>query len=447
MSLRDGGMSQIRQLTAEQEVMLPVYLEKWWRITLSTQPINRQRAQAAVNAAYAVMGRQSPEIFFVSGPHELKDTVGQQSLLELLQQSGAPLLQNPLITKLNEQVRSHLDPKLLHTLTVRLQTRQQSGLAFRLQTGLWEQLGELLDPLQEQIQQEQEQSGQVFENLLQQLWEQQQAEWRRQFQQQPLGQFFTQVEGVVQEWGRPFSQFVEDTVWSPLERQPLVQEWDRRLRSLLGLFGAMTTGFSAMQHLVDGSHPALLNYCFGVLDCPFDWEKWQALRSLSTECGSILMFEQACIVCDRPTHLAVDPEKRLHAEGEPALAYADGHQMYSYQGVQLPDRYGALHPNLWQAQWLLGEDNAELRRVLIQGIGYARICQELQAIELDAWREYTLLRIDQAVDVEPVYLLKMTCPSTNHIHATRVPPNIQSAREAIQWVNHGVDPEEFVMQT
>ena len=440
-------MSLIRRLTAEQEVMLPVYLEKWWRITLSTQPINRQRAQAAVNAAYAVMGRRSPEIFFVSGPHELKHALLQQSLLELLEQFGAPLLQNPLMTVLSEQVRSHLDPELLQTLADRLQTHQQSGFAFSLRMALWEQLGDLLGQLQEQVQQQEEQSGQVFEHLLQQLWEQQQAEWRRQFQQQPLGQFFTQFEGVAQEWGRPFSQFVEDTVWRPLERQPLVQEWERRLRSLLGLLGVMTTGFSAIQHLAEGFHPVLLNYCFGVLGCPFDLEKWQALRSLSTECSSILMFEQACIVCDRPTRLAVDPEKRPHAEGEPALAYADGYHMYSYQGVRLPERYGALHPNLWQAQWLLGEDNAELRRVLIQGIGYARICQELQAIELDSWREYTLLRIDQAVDVEPVYLLKMTCPSTHHIHATRVPPDMRSAREAIRWVNHGVDPEEFVMQT
>ncbi|MCG8367647.1 MAG: hypothetical protein MJA27_30470 [Pseudanabaenales cyanobacterium] len=68
-------MSLIRQLTAEQEVMIPVYLEKWRRIALSTQPINRQRAQAAVNSAYAAIGRRSPEVFFVSGPNELKDTL------------------------------------------------------------------------------------------------------------------------------------------------------------------------------------------------------------------------------------------------------------------------------------------------------------------------------------------------------------------------------------
>jgi hypothetical protein len=76
-----------------------------------------------------------------------------------------------------------------------------------------------------------------------------------------------------------------------------------------------------------------------------------------------------------------------------------------------------------------------------------RICQELQAIELDTWAEYTLLKIDAEVDEEPIYLLKMTCPSTGFIHALRVPPQMQSAREAISWVNWGIPPEEFAIQT
>jgi hypothetical protein len=87
-----------------------------------------------------------------------------------------------------------------------------------------------------------------------------------------------------------------------------------------------------------------------------------------------------------------------------------------------------------------------VRRLLIQEIGYDRICSELQATQLDSEQEYTLLRIDDA-DVEPMYLLKMTCPSTRFIHALRVPPNISSAREAIRWVNWGIDPLEFAVQT
>ena len=175
----------------------------------------------------------------------------------------------------------------------------------------------------------------------------------------------------------------------------------------------------------------------------------EILRSqklLFEHCGWIFPFEKICFVCDRPRHLRFDSQNRLHAEGEPAIEFADGWNFYYYHGVRLPEQYGQLHPNQWQSQWLLAEENAEVRRVLIQGIGYDRLIQELEAKQIDSWQEYALLQIDNA-DVEPICLLKMTCPSTGFIHALRVPPNLTSAREAIRWVNWDIDPEEFSVQS
>jgi internalin A len=175
----------------------------------------------------------------------------------------------------------------------------------------------------------------------------------------------------------------------------------------------------------------------------------EILRSqklLFEHCGFIFPCEKTCVVCDRPRYLRFDSQNRLHAEGEPAIEFADGWKIYFYHGVRLPEEYGQLHPNQWQSQWLLAEENAELRRVLIEGIGYDRLCQELEAKQIDSWQEYALLQIDNA-DVEPICLLKMTCPSTGFIHALRVPPNLTSAREAIGWVNWEIDAEEFSVQT
>jgi hypothetical protein len=106
---------------------------------------------------------------------------------------------------------------------------------------------------------------------------------------------------------------------------------------------------------------------------------------------------------------------------------------------------------------LLDESNTEIRRLSIQQIGYDRICQELDAIETDTWREYTLLKIEIEVIVydeygndieeEPMMLLKMTCPSTAHIHILRVPPEMTSAEAAITWINHGIHPDDIAVQT
>jgi internalin A len=193
----------------------------------------------------------------------------------------------------------------------------------------------------------------------------------------------------------------------------------------------------------------LTEFLISKLGITLDLKTKELLRckqQLFENCGWIFPFENICLVCDRPLHLRFDSANELHAEGEPAIAFADGYSLYFHHGVKLPEEYGKVHPDLWQAEWLLSEENAELRRVLIERIGYDRICQQLQAVELDSWQEYTLLKIDNA-DVEPIYLLKMTCPSTGFIHALRVPPEVRSAKEAIRWVNWDIDPEEFCVQT
>jgi leucine-rich repeat protein SHOC2 len=41
----------------------------------------------------------------------------------------------------------------------------------------------------------------------------------------------------------------------------------------------------------------------------------------------------------------------------------------------------------------------------------------------------------------------MTCPSTGHIHMLRMPPDMTSAEEAIVWVNQGIHPDQFTIQT
>ncbi|NET15374.1 MAG: hypothetical protein F6K08_22345 [Okeania sp. SIO1H6] len=158
-------------------------------------------------------------------------------------------------------------------------------------------------------------------------------------------------------------------------------------------------------------------------------------------------MRRLCIICDRPRKLLLDDEYRPHAEGTPAIEFADGYSLYANHGVRLPEEYGIFSPQKWEAKWLLSTKNAELRRVLIQEIGYEKICQDLQTLEIDTWQEYTLLRIDDDADIEPILILKMICPSTGNIHTLRVPPDINSAKEAISWVNWGIYPEEFYIQT
>ena len=134
-----------------------------------------------------------------------------------------------------------------------------------------------------------------------------------------------------------------------------------------------------------------------------------------------------------------------------------------FANMYLPRRYWMRFSD-WEPQWLIDEKNAEIRRILVEQVGYERISEELDVDTVDSWREYELIKIDMDAlkpfsftsfqdfmelnSPEPIIaLLKMTCPSTAHIHILRVPPEMTSAESAITWVNHGIHPDRFAIQT
>ncbi len=313
--------------------------QEWQLMTLSTQPLNRQKARQSLKSAYTLMGKEESEMVFCPSPQAAKAWLHQS------EQLGTPLRGQLL--------------QLVNNLPT---------------PAIWERL-------------------------------------HRELRSQP---------------DREISQ----------QLAPQLQD------------DSVDSGWVIPADLADAI--SLTQFCvshFGCQLAPQEREVLHCLSQLVEHCGWIYPLENLCVACDRPRQLRLDDRQRLHAEGEPAIEFADGESLYSYHGVTLPAKYGQVHPNQWQASWLLQEQNAERRRVLIQGIGYTRICQQLQAIELDAWQEYALLEIADDADVEPIHLLKMTCPSTGLIHALRVPPELTSAREAIGWVNWGTDPQEFSVQT
>lgn len=173
--------------------------------------------------------------------------------------------------------------------------------------------------------------------------------------------------------------------------------------------------------------------------------KLTGLWQVSKNAGWWLPYENICWVSERHNILKRDSNGRLHADGQMALQYPDKWGIYAFHGVRIPYKYGSLRQDKWESKWILEEKNAELRRVLIQGIGYGKISIDLNAKKLDSWREYELLKIENA-DVEPILMVKMICPSTRMIHAHRVPPDMDTARNAIKWVNHGTDAEEFIFE-
>jgi hypothetical protein len=161
-------------------------------------------------------------------------------------------------------------------------------------------------------------------------------------------------------------------------------------------------------------------------------EPARGLVELAHSAGWALPHANICWVSERPCILRRDDRGRLHADGVPALEYPDGWAIHRWHGTTLPE-WGQRPSSEWESMRLLTEQNAEVRRALIQGIGYERIARELGARTVHTDRDMELLRITADVDVEPVQLLKVVCPSTQHTHILRVPPETETCEQARHW--------------
>ena len=442
-------MPKISRLTPEQDALIPIYQQKWQKIATSTEPIERDRAIAAINKTYAIMGKNKPAIQFFASPNQIKNEILTQPPEILAKQLGSPILKQPLSLEISSSLHQQIESNLWTQLTAELQPRWQPFIFLFQQ--LFQQLerGEQMSETEVQIWMElwQQFSEQQWENR----WSESEQWMRSQVKQIPGGDILLGFgDSIWDNIGKSAWQQIGEPIVNEINQQPWMQELEETVKQFTLPWLLMSNGLGLASSLISGlewNSIAVIDYCIEVLNCQYDAEKWLTMSSVIKNCGWVFFFARTCWVCERPNTLSFDEQYRLHAVGKPAIAYNDGYQIYAYNGVILPEKYARVHPDLWEASWLLTEQNAELRRVLIQAIGYSRICQELQATEIDSWREYTLLKIDNDIDVEPIHLLKMTCPSTRHIHATRVPPHIHSAKEAITWVNWDIDPEEFAVET
>lgn len=202
---------------------------------------------------------------------------------------------------------------------------------------------------------------------------------------------------------------------------------------------------------IAGSHEVgwLSFYRYFHDEIKIDCSKLDGFWECAKNCGWFIPLANTVIVSPRPyvikTILNDRKDHILHADGEPAVFYCDDFKIFANNGIRLPEKYGSVKIKDWKSEWLLQEKNAEIRMCLIKNIGYDKICQDLQAKKLDSWREYELLRIDNA-DIEPIILLKMTCPSTGKIHAARMSPDTKGAREAATKLNCGIDPSSFLIE-
>lgn len=116
-----------------------------------------------------------------------------------------------------------------------------------------------------------------------------------------------------------------------------------------------------------------------------------------------------------------------------------------WRGVPVDERI-AFRPETITAREALAERNAELRRVMIERMGYENFLRESDAEVLDRDRdpggERRLLRVRLEGD-EDLVCVAVICPSTARQYLIRVPPTVRTCRQAVAWVAGFDNPNDY----
>jgi len=121
------------------------------------------------------------------------------------------------------------------------------------------------------------------------------------------------------------------------------------------------------------------------------------------------------------------------------------HTGLRWRGVRVDARI-AFFPDQITAQEALDQPNAELRRVMIERIGFERFLRDVRAEVVHEDRDpggpRQLLRVPLEND-EPLVVVSVRCPSTDRHYIIRVPPGMKTCHQAVAWTAGFDNPDEY----
>ncbi|GGL24442.1 DUF6745 domain-containing protein [Nocardia jinanensis] len=173
--------------------------------------------------------------------------------------------------------------------------------------------------------------------------------------------------------------------------------------------------------------------------CAFDTAPGTPLEGLAAvarEAGWWWPYENLAVISERPTALYRDEAGRLDRADGPAVGYSDDFALYAWRGMPVPGDFLAGLASL-TADRIRTEENAELRRVMLEFYGYDRYLAESGAEPVQRDETGILWRIP-LTDDEDVVMVEVVNSTpepdgTSRTYWLRVPPTTRTAREGVAW--------------
>lgn len=157
-------------------------------------------------------------------------------------------------------------------------------------------------------------------------------------------------------------------------------------------------------------------------------------------------FEKCCIMGNYSFSARMDDRLRLHGTEKPAITFSDGYEAWAMNGLIIP-RAIARNPDSLTVNSIDNLRNIEVRRMLIENYGADNYLMDSGA-EMIHEDEYGALFRKEFDDDEPLVMVRVTNSTmepdgTFKNYFLRVPPQVETAREAVAWTFGIEDGQEY----
>ena len=97
----------------------------------------------------------------------------------------------------------------------------------------------------------------------------------------------------------------------------------------------------------------------------------------------MLMHSDFCMVSDRPLCIRIDSQNRPHCEDGPSHQWRDGWSLWHIHGIAVTEQI-VMRPETITLNQIESQENAEIRRIMIERFGYERYLRSSDARLIDS---------------------------------------------------------------
>lgn len=154
------------------------------------------------------------------------------------------------------------------------------------------------------------------------------------------------------------------------------------------------------------------------------------------------------VYCPHPQTIVLDENNKLHHETGAAIKWDKNFELYVWRGIEVSKDLITQPQNITKED-IIGERNAEKRRIIQEKLGSERFGHLLGLVELDKDVDlqgnmqylYRTKEFD-TIAKDFLYFAKVSCPSTGRIYFLSVPPGLNNVWDAVAWT-FGKDKESY----